>query len=372
MKRSESDQENNIMASVQETLQMVSGDGDTSYARNSVLQAGEQGNIKPMIEEAVANLLDGSNRYPGGMMIADLGCSSGPNTLVLVSTAVDAVRRRCMQLQQQPPEICINLNDLQNNDFNSVIKSLNTYKQTQEGSGLILTSIVPGSFYGRLFNKCSLHLVCSTCSLHWLSKAPEDLVRNGIPCYDSDEVARRARRSTVMKAYARQFNQDFTQFLGLRAQEMVRGGQMVFSILGQRYHDEDDAIGHVEFIAHVLHEMSSMGLIDQEKLDSFYVPVYGPSPDELRVIIEAEGSFSVTKIAVHEPTICVGRGITTAKTMAQAMRAAMEPMIVQHFGSSPQVMDEFVLIAEKLMKLSPLDEYPNKPGVFLAASLVRT
>ncbi|KAJ1287437.1 hypothetical protein BS78_02G009600 [Paspalum vaginatum] len=359
------------MVAVQETLHMVSGDGDTSYACNSILQGGEQGNVKPMIEEAIANLFDGTHQYPGGMMIADLGCSSGPNMLVLVSTAVDAVRRRCMQLQQQPPELCIHLNDLQNNDFNSVIRSLATYKQTQEGLGPILTGIVPGSFHGRLFKKCSLHLVCSTSSLHWLSKAPEDLVRNGIPCYDSDEVAMRARRSTVMKAYARQFNQDFTQFLCLRAQEMVPGGRMVFSILGQRSHDEDNALASLEFIAHVLHEMSSMRLIDKEKLHSFYMPFYGPSQEELRLIIEAEGSFSVDKITVHEPTICVGSGITTTKTRAQGMRAVIEPIIVQHFGLSAQVMDEFVIIAEKLMKMSPLDEYPNKPRAFVAASLVR-
>ena len=141
----------------------------------STIQSGLQSKLKPMIEEAVASLLkdDGvtANAYCGGMAIADLGCSSGPNTLVLVSTAVDAVRRRCSELQQQPPELCIHLSDLPSNDFNLVIRSLATYIKTQESfSPPVLTSIVPGSFHGRLFNKSSLHLVCSTASLHWLSK----------------------------------------------------------------------------------------------------------------------------------------------------------------------------------------------------------
>jgi jasmonate O-methyltransferase len=132
-----------------------------------------------MIEEAVASLLNGdgatANAYNGGMAIADLGCSSGPNTLVLVSTVVDAVRRRCSELQQQPPELCLHLNDLPSNDFNSVIRSVATYIKSQESFGApVLTSIVPGSFHGRLFNKRSLHIVCSTASLHWLSKVKLD------------------------------------------------------------------------------------------------------------------------------------------------------------------------------------------------------
>lgn len=126
--------------------------------------------MKPMLEDAIASLLRSATPLPGSIGIADLGCSSGPNALALTSTAVDAVRRHCLQEQQQPPEICIHLNDLPNNDFNLVVKTLAAYRQSQESSGTVLASIVPGSFHGRLLSKCSLHLVCSTTSLHWLSK----------------------------------------------------------------------------------------------------------------------------------------------------------------------------------------------------------
>ncbi|CAL5042685.1 unnamed protein product [Urochloa decumbens] len=360
------------MAPLLETMPMVSGDGDTGYARNSTLQGGEQGNVKPMIEEAVASLLDGANQFPGGMVIADLGCSSGPNTLVLVSSAVDAVRCRCLQLQQLPPELCVVLNDLPGNDFNSVIKSLATYREAQEEISPLITSVVPGSFHGRLFSKCNLHLICSTASLHWLSKVPEELVRNVIPFYHSDEAVRRSRRPIIVKAYARQFEKDFTRILRLRAQEMVPGGRMVLSMIGQRADEEaKNSLRQLEFMTAVLHEMASVGLIDKEKLDSFYIPCYGPSEKELREIIEAEASFSVIKMAVHEPTIYVGRGSTTPNTRARSIRAVVEPLVVQHFRSSAEVMDEFVRIAEGLMKMLPLDEYPNKPGAFVAASIVR-
>ncbi|KXG19297.1 jasmonate O-methyltransferase isoform X1 [Sorghum bicolor] len=359
---------------VEETLHMVPGDGDTSYARNSTVQSDLQNKLKPMIEEAVASLLkdDGAtaNAYCSGMAIADLGCSSGPNTLVLVSMAIDAVRRHCSELQQEPPELCIHLNDLPSNDFNSVIRSLATYIKTQESSSPpVLASIVPGSFHGRLFNKRSLHLVCSTASFHWLSKAPEDLVRNGIPFYDRDEVVRRARRSIVIKAYARQFNDDFTRILHLRAQEMVPGGRMVFSLLGHRSDDKpESAILLLEFTNAILHEMASKGLIDNEKLDSFYIPIYGPSEKEVREIIEAEGSFSIDKMAVHESL----DGIDAPKTAARALRAVMEAIIAQHFGPSADAMDEFLKITEKFIEMAPLDAFsPNKSSAFVAASLTR-
>jgi jasmonate O-methyltransferase len=154
----------------------------------STIQSDLQNKLKPMIEEAVASLLkdDGAtaNAYCSGMAIADLGCSSGPNTLVLVSMAIDAVRRHCSELQQEPPELCIHLNDLPSNDFNSVIRSLATYIKTQESSSPpVLASIVPGSFHGRLFNKRSLHLVCSTASFHWLSKVSMRPTGSSSLCY---------------------------------------------------------------------------------------------------------------------------------------------------------------------------------------------
>lgn len=83
-------------------------------------------------------------------------------------------------------------------------------------------------------------------------------MRNGIPFYDRDEVVRRARRSIVIKAYARQFNDDFTRILHLRAQEMVPGGRMVFSLLGHRSDDKpESAILLLEFTNAILHEMAS-------------------------------------------------------------------------------------------------------------------
>ena len=114
-----------------------------------------------------------STDVPNSMVIADLGCSAGPNALALVSTAVDAVlhHHHAAQHDQGPLEIRVLLNDLPDNDFNDVAKRLVSFQQSTQSSGLLLTAgIVPGSFYKRLFPSNFLDLVVSSNSLHWISE----------------------------------------------------------------------------------------------------------------------------------------------------------------------------------------------------------
>ena len=130
--------------------------------------------MKPAIEGAVMGLLSlKSTDVPNSMVIADLGCSAGPNALALVSTAVDAVlrHRQAAQHDQGPLEVRVLLNDLPDNDFNDVAKRLVSFQQSTESSGLLLTAcIVPGSFYKRLFPSNFLNLTVSSNSLHWISE----------------------------------------------------------------------------------------------------------------------------------------------------------------------------------------------------------
>uniref|UniRef100_A0ACD5ZRV0 Uncharacterized protein n=1 Tax=Avena sativa TaxID=4498 RepID=A0ACD5ZRV0_AVESA len=185
------------------------------------LQNVEQNRMRLMIEETIADLCSTSSLFLRNMVVVDLGCSSGPNALALVSIAVDAIHNQCLHFQQPQAEVCVLLNDLPENDFNMVVKSLVAFQQSKKS---VVTGIVPGSFYERLFISGSLHLVCSSNSLHWLSKAPEELKRNQIPAYDIDESVRIERRHVVIGAYARQFRKDFTHFLELRAKELTTGG----------------------------------------------------------------------------------------------------------------------------------------------------
>ncbi|VAH68752.1 unnamed protein product [Triticum turgidum subsp. durum] len=125
--------------------------------------------MKPLIEAAIVDVCSNTSTLScGKVVIMDLGCSSGPNAVALVSITLEATHSHFLQLQQPPPEVCVLLNDLPYNDFNVVVKSLVPLRKMNEP--VVVTGVVPGSFYERLFPGGSLHLICSSNILNWLSK----------------------------------------------------------------------------------------------------------------------------------------------------------------------------------------------------------
>ena len=128
--------------------------------------------MKPLIDAAITDLCSNTNTLlHGKMMIVYVGYSSGPNAVALISTATDALHGHCLQSSDKPTttrSVCALLNDLPDNDFNTVVKSLVTLRQSKKT--IVVTGVAPGSFYEQLFTSDSLHLVCSSNSLLWLSK----------------------------------------------------------------------------------------------------------------------------------------------------------------------------------------------------------
>ncbi|MBA0703094.1 hypothetical protein Goari_022857 [Gossypium aridum] len=220
---------------VVQVLHMNGGVGETSYAKNSLLQQKVITMTKPITEDAITKLY--CSKYPEEIAIADLGCSSGPNTFFLVSEllkVVDSVRQK---IGQKSPEYQVFLNDLPGNDFNTIFRSLSIFqnklrKQLGPGNGPCFFTGVPGSFYGRLFRKNSLHFVHSSYSLHWLSQVPQGLESNKRNIYMASTSP-----PDVLKAYYVQFQKDFSLFLKCRSEELVDGGRMVLTLIGRRSDD---------------------------------------------------------------------------------------------------------------------------------------
>ncbi|BAH93477.1 probable jasmonic acid carboxyl methyltransferase 1 isoform X1 [Oryza sativa Japonica Group] len=347
------------MATIQ-IVHMNPGQGETSYARNSTIQKTAQDRMKPLIEEAVTAFCGVS--VPKSMAIADLGCSSGPNALTLISSTVDAIHRYCMECAQPPPEMCLFLNDLPSNDFNSVAKSLAEFKHSQDVSShhVVVANMVPGSFYERLFTSDSVHFFCSSISLQWLSKAPEELAKRKIPMYDSDERLRLLNHEIVADAYARQFRKDFTLFLSLRARELVLGGRLIFSLIGRCSSNPASVSTQVwKVVSVALNDMASRGVISKEKFDTFHIPIYAPMENELNGIIEDEGSFQINKAMAHDTFLATDGVLASPNTIAAMVRAVFEPAIVQHFGFSAGIMDDFASVVERLSTTSAVEaEFP--------------
>ena len=108
--------------------------------------------------------------FPECIKLADLGCSSGQNTFMVMSDIVNTINTLCEESNKKPPEIDCCLNDLSGNDFNTTFKFMIFFKDMLTSKIPCFVSGVPGSFYSRLFTRKSLHFIHSNYSLHYLSK----------------------------------------------------------------------------------------------------------------------------------------------------------------------------------------------------------
>nr|UMB49607.1 salicylic acid methyltransferase [Magnolia x soulangeana] len=331
---------------VEQVLHMNGGIEDNSYAKNSFLQRKVISIMKPMIEEALLHAY--CNTFPHSMGIADLGCSSGPNTLMVISKIVDTIAGNCDRLNRPLPELRVYLNDLPGNDFNTVFRSLPAfYEKLKEEKGdefgPCFIGGVPGSFYGRLFAQKSLHFIHSSYSLMWLSKVPAGLEReNGVALNKGNIFMAKTSPPIVLKAYLEQFQKDFLTFLKARAEEMIGGGRMVLTLLGRKSADPSskECCYIWELLAQALNDIASQGLIEEEKVDSFNLPQYTPSPQELDELIQKEGSFILHRLQVSqvkwniEDEVDDGFALGRGQKVAQYMRAVAEPLIAAHFGEA--------------------------------------
>ncbi|XP_076881786.1 putative jasmonic acid carboxyl methyltransferase 2 [Bidens hawaiensis] len=329
-------------------LHMNTGEGETSYAKNSHLQKKIISVGNSMVESAIFNIM--LEVQPKSMGVADLGCSSGHNSLMVVSKIIHTVNVVSQQIGLSVPELRVSLNDLPGNDFNDVFKSLpELYNKMKKDYGIEDCYVwgLPGSFYGSLFPAQSLHFVHSSSSLHWLSQVPFGLKHKvGTHLNKEKLYLSKSSSTSVVKAYQQQFHEDFSLFLRSRAKEMVSKGRMVLSFMGRRSPNPcaDEACYQWELLANALMSLALDGLLEKEKIDSFNAPYYAPSLEEVAREVEYDGSFVVDGAETFEIKWDDGDksefNISSGYRVAKTIRAVVEPMLESHFDLRPELMDE--------------------------------
>nr|UMB49615.1 salicylic acid methyltransferase [Oenothera biennis] len=358
---------------VSQVLHMNGGAGENSYGNNSLLQRKVISMTKPITEEAITALYSGSLGTMTRLAIADLGCSSGPNTLFAVTELIEAVDKLCKKKGQTPPEYQIFLNDLPGNDFNTIFRSLPNIQ------GSCFFTGVPGSFYGRLFPRNTIHFVHSSYSLMWLSQVPQGIEGNN----NRNIYMASTSPQKVLDAYYNQFKNDFGMFLKCREQELVPGGRMVLTILGRRSEDRasNECCCIWELLAMALNEMVFEGLIAEEKMNSFNIPQYTPSPSEVKAEVLKEGSFSIDHLEASEVSwsgrtnngdydqLINGSGREESYSVARCMRAVAEPILRDHFGDDEDIIED-VFRRYKLLIINYMDKNKTK-FINVVVSLVR-
>ncbi|KAK9901871.1 hypothetical protein M0R45_001895 [Rubus argutus] len=137
-------------------------------------------------------------------------------------------------------------------------------------------------------------------------------------------------------------------FLHARAQELVDGGLMVLIIPGYPHGTPlSDTVAYLtlQLIEACLIDMVTKRMVSEEKLDSFNIPMFSPSPQELEAVVERNGCLSIETLKPLPRQ--TDNTVLNTKLFASHGRAAFEGIIKQHFGE--EILDElFDLYRKKL------------------------
>ncbi|XP_058740070.1 probable caffeine synthase MTL2 [Vicia villosa] len=349
-------------------LRMKGGVGETSYTNNSLLQRKVIMEVKTILEENMTFMMSNKS-IKGCWKIADLGCSSGPNTLLAISNILSIIHNIYLKLNHGKPVFQIYLNDLFENDFNTIFKLLpDFYQQEKEKNvGECFISATPGNFYGKLFPNNYIDFFHSSYSLHWLSQAPKDSTKKAKPLNMENICVTRTSPPSVYDAYCKQFQIDFKCFLKSRFEELSSSGMMVLTFLSRETVHE---ISSCEVLSTVLNEMFQEGLVEQEKLSMLDLPIYYPTIKEVRQVINEEGSFTLQTLK----TFKIGWDANLQEDLdeyvldnkmrgefiAKYHRAIFEPLLIIEFGENivDEIFSRFAKLIAKIMELERL-EYTN-------------
>nr|BAJ88524.1 predicted protein [Hordeum vulgare subsp. vulgare] len=343
-------------------VRMANGNGENSYAANSRLQEKAILETRPVLRKAIEKVYTSLSARRSTMVVADLGCSSGPNTLRVVSDVIGAIQAGTRKSEERRAmEVQFFLNDLPGNDFNLVFRSL---EQLEDLGGketpLYYVAGLPGSYYRKLFPSRSVHFFHSSYSLMWRSKVPGEL-SSCTHVNEGNIYIGKTTPPTVIKLFQEQFKKDFELFLTLRSRELVNGGRMLLTFLGRKSEEmlmHGDVTTLFELVAKSLRSLVLKGRVEKEKLDSFNLPYYAPSVKEVKELINESKLFDIEHIRLFESNWdpqddsdsdvvidCASSGANVAK----CIRAVLEPLIVDHFGEA--IIEElFVVYASVVEK----------------------
>ncbi|KAJ4976376.1 hypothetical protein NE237_001482 [Protea cynaroides] len=213
--------------------------------------------------------------------VADLGCSCGGNTIYIVDVIIKHISKRYETNGYDPPEFSAFFSDLPSNDFNTLFQLL-----------------PPLAINGAAWRNASPLTATALTSL----PVPEIVMDKRSQAYNKGRVFIHGAGESTVNAYKKQFQTDLEGFLRSRSHEMKKGGSKFLVWLGRTSVDPFDQGGAcLLFGTHFQDSWDDLvqeGLVESEKRDSFNMPVYAPSLQDFKEVVEVDGSFAINKLEV--------------------------------------------------------------------------
>ncbi|CAD6248132.1 unnamed protein product [Miscanthus lutarioriparius] len=291
------------------------------------------------------------------MIIGDLGCAAGPNTLLFISSVISTIVELCKSSGDDYVELQFFLNDLPGNDFNELFRLIEKFKRpniTGERAHLQPLYYIHGSpesyttgfFPVKVSTYSTLHTVFIGAPRKGFATEPEGLEAWRKTYLNEDNIyITKTTTPFVVKQFQNQFHKDFSLFLKLRHEELVHGGQMALIFLGRKNEDvyNGDLNQLFALVARALQSLVLKGLVDKEKLESFNLPVYGPSVGEVKELVMQSHLFNMDLIKQFEMNWDpfddsegddVEDTARSSMNIAKLIRSVLKPLIVPHFGET--------------------------------------
>lgn len=285
--------------------------GDGFYDQHSQVQEQFILSSQDLIEEAARLVPLPEN---GSIGLADLGCSEGKNSVMLMRRLAELIRQR----SQLP--LVVTHNDLPGNNWNALFRNLTSYGPQ------IWAQANATSFFQPVVPPGTLHIACCYSSVHWLSQVP------GVP--DPAGVLFALMEPESRSLLAAQAARDWEAFLRARAQELVPEGRLVLVSGGNK---DGDVAG-----------LKMYRLLDQilRELDhpAFTMPIYYRTEQEIREPLERCG-FQLEHFRIQHLTTPFAEQLKQdgdraeyARATTAFVRAWMEPLLPD--GRIYEIMEE--------------------------------
>ncbi|GMP93106.1 hypothetical protein CsSME_00043075 [Camellia sinensis var. sinensis] len=112
-------------------------------------------------------------------------------------------------------------------------------------------------------------------------------------------------------------------------------------------------------------EMAKEGLFSEAQVDSFNLPTYIISPNDMVRAVERNGCFSIERMQLTDPLLNIDEPFDMRACVAHT-RAAMEGLIAKHFGN--EILDElFDRFHKKVAFFSTVEpKYKKNTTLFVA------
>ncbi|KAI5066252.1 hypothetical protein GOP47_0018876 [Adiantum capillus-veneris] len=284
--------------------------------------AGSFHGVDQLIAEATAAAAADDDDDEKVFRIADMGSSSGPNCLANMQFMLEAIKKHELPSSYER-EMQFFFCDLPSNDFNTLMQLQHADNPNMHPAGegeddgkgkgggghrCCFGAAVGGTVYGRLFPASSLHLVFSSCCLHWLSQTPKSISTSETMEWNPGKIwvdGPLANEATG-RAYAHQWQQDLNVFFRCRNAEMVKGGMMILVIpcrddsFPPHQMQKESCFRNLEL---AWQQLIQEGNLEQIDLDTFNIPKYLPTIQEIINAVRLVPNFRIQSLEVIEEAI---------------------------------------------------------------------